>query len=70
MAPGPAHAALEALMPEGWPAQEVYDHHEVFMIHGQKVCLPRGPKCGKCVILALCPFGQERIDKPTIVSAD
>jgi endonuclease-3 len=58
---GPAHALLEAQLPADWSAQEVYDNHESLMLHGQKVCLPRGPKCGKCVVLDLCPFGRERM---------
>ncbi|PRY95258.1 endonuclease-3 [Hasllibacter halocynthiae] len=55
---GPAHAALEALMPPEWDAQEVYDHHQVFMRLGQKTCHWRGPECGRCPILDLCPTGR------------
>ena len=58
---GPAHALLEAQLPADWSAQQVYDNHEALMLHGQRVCLPRGPKCGKCVVLDLCPFGQGRM---------
>ena len=57
---GPAHAVLEALMPAGWDAQTVYDHHEVFMLHGQHVCHWRAPACGRCVLLDLCPTGRAR----------
>ena len=57
---GPAHAALEALVPGDWDAQAVYDHHEVFMLHGQKVCHWRSPACGRCVLLDLCPTGLAR----------
>ena len=57
---GPSHAVLAAQLPPDWSAQQVYDNHEALMLHGQKVCFPRGPKCGKCVVLDLCPFGQER----------
>jgi endonuclease-3 len=62
MPPGPAHAALEALMPEGWPAQEVYDHHEVFMIHGQRCCTARSPACGRCPVVDLCEYVKQRTD--------
>ncbi len=58
---GPAHALLEAQLPPDWSAQRVYDNHESLMLHGQKVCFPRGPKCGRCVVLDLCPFGRERL---------
>lgn len=57
---GPSHDVLAALVPAEWTAQQVYDLHEVFMLHGQKVCFFRGPACGRCVLLDLCPTGQER----------
>ncbi len=62
---GPSHAVLEAMLPEAWGAREVYDHHEVLMLHGQRVCHWRKPECGECVVLDLCPFGQVRV--PEIV---
>ncbi len=62
MAVGPAHDALAALMPEGWTAQQVYDHHEVFMLHGQKCCFWKAPACPRCPVLDLCPEGQRRTE--------
>ena len=62
---GPAHALLEAQLPTDWSAQQVYDNHESLMLHGQKVCHHQGPKCGQCVVLDLCAFGQERLGKLT-----
>jgi endonuclease-3 len=56
-----AHAQLEALLPPDWNAQQVYDHHEAFMFHGQKCCYFHTPACGRCVVLDQCPFGQERV---------
>ena len=58
---GPAHRALAALLPPDWGAQEVYDHHEVLMFHGQRVCYFREPACRRCVLLDLCPTGQARL---------
>ena len=46
----PAHALLEAQLPADWSAQQVYDNHEALMLHGQKVCFPRGPKFGQVLI--------------------
>ncbi len=60
LAVGPSHAVLEAQLPPDWPAQKVYDNHEVLMLHGQKTCFPRNPACGRCPVLDLCPFGRER----------
>ena len=58
---GPSHAALEALLPPDWDAQQVYDHHEVLMIHGQRVCTYASPVCDRCAILDLCPTGEVRM---------
>jgi endonuclease-3 len=61
---GRSHDALAALMPPDWDAQAVYDHHEVLMIHGQRVCHWRDPACNACVLLDLCPTGQARMAAP------
>ena len=55
---GPAHAVLEAQLPPDWNAQQVYDNHEVLMLHGQQCCFHRNPACGRCVLLDLCPTGR------------
>ncbi len=55
---GPAHALLEAQLPADWSAQQVYDNHEALMLHGQKKCYPKNPRCNECVVLDLCKFGQ------------
>ena len=57
---GPAHALLAALLPPDWSAQQVYDHHEVFMFHGQRVCFFHAPACEGCPLLDICPNGQAR----------
>jgi endonuclease III len=59
---GPSHAALEALLPPDWDAQQVYDDHEVLMIHGQRVCHWKNPACNACVLLDLCPTGKARVE--------
>ena len=58
---GPSHALLERLLPLDWDYQQVYDHHEVFMLHGQKCCYFANPACSRCAVLALCPTGQARV---------
>ena len=60
---GPAHAVLEAMLPDEWDAQEVYDDHEILMFHGQRCCHFRAPECRRCVLLELCPEGQKRVGK-------
>lgn len=69
---GPAHGWLEAQLPADWDAQQVYDNHEVLMLHGQHVCFWRDPECGRCVLLDLCPTGRARlgVDTPGDLFAD
>jgi endonuclease III len=55
---GRAHAVLEAQLPKGLSAQEVYDNHEALMLHGQRCCYHRAPACERCVVYDLCPTGQ------------
>lgn len=57
--PGPAHALLEAQLPSDWSAQQLYDNHEVLMLHGQRCCFFRNPACPRCPVLDLCPYGQQ-----------
>jgi endonuclease-3 len=67
MAVGPSHAVLAAQLPPDWDAQQVYDNHEVLMLHGQKCCYWRNPACGRCPLLDLCPVGQGFMaDKETV----
>lgn len=61
LAVGPAHAVLEAQLPPQWDAQQVYDNHEVLMLHGQRCCYFRNPECWRCPVAGLCPYGQARL---------
>ncbi|MEO0768556.1 MAG: Fe-S cluster assembly protein HesB [Cyanobacteria bacterium J06649_4] len=71
VAVGPSHAVLEAQLPADWNAQQVYDNHEIMMLHGQRRCHYRQPDCfgdadkgtEPCVLLDICPFGQKLRDK-------
>ncbi|MDQ2688090.1 MAG: Fe-S cluster assembly protein HesB [Armatimonadota bacterium] len=63
VAVGPAHALLEAQLPLDWTAQQVYDNHEVLMLHGQRCCFFHNPACARCPVLDLCPSGQNRTTK-------
>lgn len=56
---GPSHKILEALLPYDWTAQQVYDHHEVLMLHGQKCCFFRNPACDRCPVRDLCPSAPQ-----------
>ena len=56
-----ANRVLESLLPETFTAKEMYDHHQVMMKHGQKICFYHHPDCRNCVVLDLCPTGQARL---------
>lgn len=55
---GKANRVLENLLPPDFTAKQVFDHHQVMMRHGQKVCFHYKPNCAACVLLDLCPTGQ------------
>ena len=55
---GPAHVLLRAQLPADWSAQDLYDNHEVLMLHGQRVCHHRNPACGACVLADICPSAR------------
>jgi endonuclease-3 len=63
VAVGPSHAVLFALLPPDWDAQQVYDNHEVMMLHGQRCCFFNNPACERCAILDLCPTGQAHMEQ-------
>lgn len=70
LAVGPSHVTLAALLPPAWDAQQVYDNHEVMMLHGQRCCFFNNPACERCVVLDLCPTGQHRMmEKPAKVGS-
>ncbi len=58
-----AHQVLENLLPAEFTAQEVYDHHQVMMRHGQKVCFHYHPSCEHCTLLDICPTGKSLLEK-------
>ncbi len=68
IAVGPSHALLEALLPPDWDAQQIYDHHEVLMLHGQRCCYFSRPACPRCAVLDLCPTGQRLTASPTAIA--
>jgi endonuclease-3 len=48
------HAYFEDLL----PPETYYAAHLNIIRHGREVCHARNPACGRCVLLAKCPFGQ------------
>ena len=62
---GPAHDILAAQLPADLSPQQVYDNHEALMLHGQRCCYHAAPACGRCPVLDVCPFGQQRVHGKT-----
>ena len=61
VSPAASHPLLESYLPEDWDAQDVYDHHEVMMLHGQRVCLHSKPRCQQCPLTDLCDHYQNNV---------
>jgi endonuclease-3 len=61
---GPAHVLLLAQLPADWSAQQLYDNHEILMLHGQRVCQPVRPSCGRCALVDLCPSAVREMREP------
>jgi endonuclease-3 len=39
-----------------------YDLHIALITHGRTVCKAQRPRCEACVLLDLCPFGEQHVD--------
>jgi endonuclease III len=66
-----SHEILAAQLPIGLNAQQVYDNHEVLMIHGQRVCTHHAPACNRCILADICPSRrtpQDIFNEPPIPS--
>ena len=53
-----ADEELESFVPAGLR----YDLHLNLIMHGRRVCRPKNPRCGDCVLLDLCRHGGEGAD--------
>jgi endonuclease-3 len=56
MAAGPAHAFLTALVPD----ERMLEAHLLLIAHGRQTCRAQRPRCGECVLLDRCPYGQDQ----------
>lgn len=51
-----AHAVLLSLLPDPSDARDVLAFHRNMLLHGQRICVWRGPKCPKCVLRDWCDY--------------
>jgi endonuclease-3 len=47
---------LASYLPEDWTGQQVYDDHQAFMRHGQRVCHCKTPNCKVCIVRYQCDY--------------
>ena len=52
-----AHDLLLPMIPPG----QHYSAHVLIIEHGRRTCGAVSPKCEKCVLLKMCPFGKQRM---------
>ena len=41
--------------------EDAYEIHVSLIRHGRRTCVARGPRCGECPLLSLCPYGRTRV---------
>lgn len=51
-----AHARLQALLPDPANAADVLAFHRDMLLHGQRVCVWRDPRCAVCVLRDWCDY--------------
>lgn len=51
-----AHALVQALLPDPTNAEDVLAFHRNMLLHGQRICVWRDPKCPRCVIRNWCDY--------------
>jgi len=56
LAPGKTPLEVEQKLLRFTPREYLQDAHHLLILHGRYVCLARKPKCGSCVIEALCEY--------------
>ena len=63
--PREVEAALMKVVPGGWTAVTMDDHHQLVKTLGQRVCTPHRPGCRRCPLLEMCPTGRQALATPT-----
>lgn len=51
-----AHSILQSLLPDPSNAQDVLAFHRDMLLHGQRICVWRDPKCPLCIIRDWCDY--------------
>lgn len=51
-----AHEQILSMLPDPEDAEDVLAFHRDMLLHGQRICVWRSPKCGKCVLREWCDY--------------
>ncbi|MEA2574391.1 MAG: endonuclease [Chloroflexia bacterium] len=51
-----AHAVLPTFLPDPSSAPDILAFHRNMLLHGQRICVWRDPKCPKCVVRDWCDY--------------
>jgi endonuclease-3 len=51
-----AHALIQSLLPDPLDAPDVLAFHRDMLLHGQRVCVWRDPRCAVCVLRDWCDY--------------
>lgn len=58
-----AHPLIQSLLPDPSNAQDVLAFHRDMLLHGQRICVWRDPKCPQCVVREWCDYYAEHPEK-------
>ncbi len=58
-----AHAAIQSLLPDPSEARDVLAFHRDMLLHGQRICIWRDPKCPRCVLREWCDYFASHPEK-------
>lgn len=61
LAPGKTPLEVEQKLLKTTPREYLQDAHHLLILHGRYVCVARKPKCGQCVIQALCEYPAKEL---------
>ena len=65
--PEEAHAILLSLLPDPTNPRDILAFHRNMLLHGQRICVWRDPKCPKCVLRDWCDYyathPEKHVDK-------
>lgn len=48
------------------PPEDAYELHVSLIRHGRRTCTARNPRCADCPLLAICPYGRDRVADPAL----